>query len=76
MNRRERKARESLTDLLGGKKNCIAMAIVAALIIGGTVIYTAIENRARREAQYIASWPITINQHIELGYAMKGGTGK
>ena len=65
--------KEPFTERLGGRRNCIAMAIFAtlALAIGGILI--EIEARQAEAAQYIDSWPITINRHIELGYAEKGG---
>lgn len=69
------KTRESITEKLGGKLNVILMAIFAAIVIGGGIIWTAIEIAEARRAQYIGSYPMA-NQNIEWSYAMKGGAGK
>ena len=69
------KTRESITEKLGGKLNVILMAIFAAIVIGGGIIWTGIEIAEARRAQYIGSYPMA-NQNIEWSYAMKGGAGK
>lgn len=69
------KTRESITEKLGGKLNVILMAIFAAIVIGGGIIWTEIEIAEARRAQYIGSYPMA-NQNIEWSYAMKGGAGK
>ena len=65
--------KETFTEKLGGRRNCIAMAIFAALALAIGGILIEIEARQAEDAQYIDSWPITVNRHIELGYAGKGG---
>lgn len=67
--------REPIAERLGGTLNVILMAIFAAIVIGGGIIWTEIEIAEARRAQYIGSYPMA-NQHIEWNYAMKGGAGK
>lgn len=69
------KTRESITEKLGGKLNVILMAIFAAIVIGGGIIWTEIEIAEARRTQYIGSYPMA-NKNIEWSYAMKGGAGK
>lgn len=64
--------KESITEKLGGKANCIAMAIFAVIILGGGIAWMEIDYQRQREAQYIGSIPMA-NQHIEWTYARWGG---
>lgn len=71
----KQKKKESLADRLGGKLNVIMMAIFAAIVVGGGIIWTEIEIAEARRAQYIGSYPMT-NQHIVWSYAKVGENGK
>ena len=73
MNRNKRKApRESFADMLGGKANCFAMVIFAAIVLTVGIAWIEIEARRAEANAYIDSWPITINRNIELTWAGKG----
>lgn len=75
MNRSKRKApRESVIDRLGGKANVIAMIVFFIIAVGGGIAWMEIEAREAERAQYIDSWPITMNQNIEWTWAGKENT--
>ena len=71
----KQKKKESLAEKLGGTLNVILMAIFAAAVIGGGIIWTEIEIVEARKAQYIGSCPMA-NQHIVWSYAKVGENGK
>lgn len=52
--------------------NRIAMTVFAVVAIAAGIVWTEIERKQAEEARYIDSWPITVNQHVELGWAGKG----
>ena len=66
-----RRQSESIVEKLGGKINCIAMAIFAAVAITAGILWMDAEDAKARDAQYFDSWPITMNQYIEWEWAGK-----
>ena len=64
-----------IIDLLGGRANAIAMVIFFVLSLTVGMVWIEIEARKAEADQYIASWLITTNQHIEWTWAGKE-TGK